>query len=140
MLYFINHNCKTEVFNKFSDIPIELRSKILSSWDFETMSHAESIAEHANLAGKEKYMAIDRGVGVSPQYDIIKMPQIGDLVSKTFNGDYYPCGSITKISPTLRITTSLGEKFSYKNGGWHSVSSRCWCLVVGVIDERNPQF
>jgi|APCry1669189733_1035249.scaffolds.fasta_scaffold112588_2 hypothetical protein len=69
------------------------------------------------------------------------LPQIGDKVSYSFNGDYRPCGVIVKIGKNMkRITTSEGLVFNKKS------DRNCWMiwgyysLVNGHIDRTNMEF
>lgn len=108
-----------------------------SRWDWKTIDAAKEVA----AALGEGYIATDAGPNVSPRYDVIKLPQIGDKVSKEFNGDSYPCGTIKSISPSLKlITTDEGTKFfrlretgCWKNGG-------TWSLTPGHVEKQNPSF
>lgn len=87
------------------------------------------------------FLPIDATDAAWPRYGIIEAPKIGDKVSRSFNGDSYPCGEIIKITPTWQITTSTGQKFRrIKNsGGWREAGRSFW-MVAGHIDERNPHF
>lgn len=112
--------------------------------DWDTMEKAERIASGLNVyaEGGETYMAIDNGACVSPRFDVIVAPKVGDDVSYGFNGDCTPCGQIKSISKgEMRvITTTDGTKF-YRNklsGRW--VNNGTWVLVRGHISERNPHF
>lgn len=113
----------------------------VSGWDFECYEQAILIAiQAATITGKE-YLPIDNGENVSPRYDVIEAPCVGDKVSCGFNGDYYPEGEIVKISKNFKIvTTSTGKKFYRKGltGRW--VHSKMWALVAGHHKEQNPHF
>lgn len=107
--------------------------------NWKTLAAAEAVA----AALGEAYVATDSGAHVSPRYDVITRPQVGDKVSYAFNGDSYPCGTITKMSagPTYRrIETSTGKIFwrRRQSGAW--VNDGTWSLVVGHINKRNPEF
>lgn len=111
----------------------------------------EQAAEVAAALGP-KYQATDAGPCVSPRYDVIDLPQVGQEVSYTFNGDYYPCGKITKISagPALRrieATDDNGRKCVFHRrcrdgkptgGAW--VMNGTWSMVQGHHDRRDPEF
>lgn len=61
----------------------------------------------------DSYVAIDNGPWHYPRYDVIRRPYVGDLVSKSFNGDSYPRGTIVKISDSLRrveTDTGIGQR------------------------------
>ena len=65
--------------------------------------------EAAEKAG-DSYMAVDRGAWISPQFDVVRKPQVGDKVSRAYNGDSYIVGTIVKISKTMKkITCSNGD-------------------------------
>jgi hypothetical protein len=69
------------------------------------------------------------------------LPAINDQVSFAFNGDYYPCGVIAKISKNHKIiTTSDGQKF-YRQGEDNKWKMhKTWSLVKGHIERQNPHF
>lgn len=105
--------------------------------DWRTFDDAKEIAA---LLGPN-YIAIDNGTHVSPRYDVIKLPQVGDKVSYAFNGDYYPCGEIASISKSLRlIATTEGQKFYRRGetGVWKY--NQTWALVAGHVSKLNPEF
>lgn len=111
--------------------------------DCEDIQEATALALAANeLTEPGRYIPIDRGRNVSPRYDVMMAPMVGEEVSKGFNGDYYPCGTIVAISPTMKkITTSDGTVFYRKRENsprWSCDGT--FCLVRGRIDERNPSF
>lgn len=102
----------------------------------------EAAQEVAALLGPG-FIATDAGSHVSPRYDVQQLPKIGDVVSYGFNGDYYPCGTVTKISagPNFRrIQTSDGKVFYRvkQTGCWKNAGT--WSLVSGYHNERNPSF
>lgn len=105
--------------------------------DWKTFDAALEVAE---VLGTE-YLATDAGQWTSPRYDVIKLPQIGDKVSKAFNGDSYPCGEIASISKSLRlITTTEGSKFYRvrETGSWRNHGT--WFLSPGHVSKLNPSF
>jgi hypothetical protein len=111
--------------------------------DFRNMPRAEQVAKAATEFSGELYIASDAGPCVSPRYDVVRAPKIGDAVSYGFNGDYYPDGEIVHITPgSLRIIkTSTGGTY-YKRGdraAWIKKGGT-WSLVSGTHNERNPEF
>jgi len=99
------------------------------------------IAIQAESATGKEYLPVDNGEWVSPRYDVIEAPCVGDKVSCGFNGDYYPEGEIVKISKNFKIiTTSAGKKFYRKGLTGHWVHSKMWALVAGHHEEKNPHF
>lgn len=114
----------------------------INNWDVGTFDEAVRIAEEASKVMGKKYLPIDRTASVSPRFGIVEAPRVGDPVSYGFNGDYYPCGHITKISDSYyRIQTSTGDVFYHRGhtGSWVKKGGT-WSLVSGHINERNPSF
>jgi hypothetical protein len=109
--------------------------------EFPTFDHATAIAASATKYAGKLYLATDAGAHTSPRYDVIEAPQVGDDVSKGFNGDRYPEGTITKISASYkRIETSTGVVFHRRRqtGAW--VEAGTWTLVRGHHYTQNPSF
>jgi hypothetical protein len=87
--------------------------------------------------------------------------KIGDPVSYGFNGDWYPDGTVARITKKF-LTTTNGHKYSlttYKDRelikneegrcidavdvireGFRSVNGGTWALCHGHIREWNPEF
>ena len=109
--------------------------------DFKTFEQAEEVAEAASRFEGVDYIATDAGAYCSPRYDVIKAPQRLAPVSYCFNGDYYPDGTVTKVSKTFQITTSTGKVYRRKGltSGWCQ-SGGTWGLVAGHHYEQNPHF
>lgn len=115
--------------------------------DWPTMERAEQVAKELNEAAVQTvacpYIAIDSGPNVSPRYDVIERPQVGDEVSYGFNGDSYPDGKIIKVSgPNFRIiTTDTGSVYYRRKltGGWIKKGGT-WSLTRGHRYEQNPSF
>ena len=109
-------------------------------WDWKAFDQAKVIAEKLTTATGKHYIATDAGAHVSPRFDVAEVPQVGDAVSMSFNGDSYPVGNIVKISKTLkRITTSTGKVFTRKRetGCW---SDGTFSMIACHISEKNPHF
>ncbi len=113
----------------------------ISRHDIGTLQIANVIATALTEKLGKTFLGIDQGQGHYPRFDVIEAPVIGDAVSRAFNGDYYPAGIITKITPTWQITTSTGVKFRRKRetDSWKQVGGS-FSMVSGHIDERNPSF
>lgn len=101
---------------------------------FKTREEAQ---EHCNDG-----QIVIKSAGYLNPWTVMDIPKVGDEVSMTFNGDCYPCGTIARISPTLKvITTTDGKKF-YRKGD----DSGCWkysgtfSLTPGHISRLNPEF
>lgn len=111
----------------------------LNRTDIKSFAYANTLATLLTEQLGRTFLAADAGPNVSPQYDVIEAPRVGDKVSRSFNGDSYPCGEIVKITPTWQITTSTGKKFRRKGltAGWREVGRGFW-MIGGHVDERNP--
>lgn len=136
MLYFkLEDGVVTSVHEEYTP------ENTVSRWDFECFEQAVLIAIQAETATGNTYLPIDNGECVSPRYDVVEAPKVGDKVSCGFNGDYYPEGEVVKISDSYKvITTSTGKKFYRKGltGRWRF--GRIWVLVAGHHDRKNPSF
>ena len=109
--------------------------------DWSCLEQAEIVAKKLTKHYLFKsFMATDEGTGCSPRYDVIEAPRVGDEVSKSFNGDYYPCGNIVAISQTKKkITTSTGESF-YRRKDTGKWLSGPFALIKGVESRLSPEF
>lgn len=112
-----------------------------SRWDWESHEEVLKLAEELTKLTGKLYIGTDATASTSPRFDVREAPIVGDKVSRSFNGDTYPCGEIVKITPTWQITTSDGTKFRrYKEtGGWRQAGRSFW-MVGGHLEERNPHF
>lgn len=109
--------------------------------DWLSYDAACELAARVSFAMGELYIGIDNGENIYPRYDIIKAPVVGDDVSYTFNGDYYPDGKIVSISESLRVVvTDSGKKYYRRKltGRW--VMNKTWTLVQGHHNDKNPSF
>lgn len=113
----------------------------MSARDLADFSDAKTLAAYLTAMTGKPWIGVDEGGGCWPRFRVLEAPQIGDFVSKSFNGDSYPIGTITKISPTWQITTDSGVKFRRyrETGGWKQTGGTWW-MVKGHHDERNPHF
>ena len=117
--------------------------------DWKTMAAAEEVA----AALGHEYIATDAGPYVSPRYDVIRLPFLGDPVSYSFNGDSYPCGHVERISSAEGGYRRLAavERNADGNvirrhifwrrgrtGSW--VKDGTWSLTAGHVSTRNPEF
>jgi hypothetical protein len=109
--------------------------------DWKTYQRVEDIAKRLTEATGKLYLPTDAGAYVSPRYDVIEAPQVGDEVSYAFNGDYYPCGTIASISSSYRkIVTSEGDTFWRRRHSGTWLKDRTWALIPGHINKQNPEF
>lgn len=132
-----------KIAGKYDDM-INTGSGWISRGDIGSFAYAFTLA--LLLTDKYKseqrtFLACDRGSYTPPRYDVIEAPKLGDEVSASSNGDTYPEGTITRITPKWQVTTSTGVKFRRvkETAGWHKVNGNSW-MCSGHIDERNPSF
>lgn len=108
------------------------------------MMFAQQIADSASALLGRACIATDAGDCVSPRYDVIEAPMVGDEVSMGFNGDYYPVGKIVAIQKNYRRIRVEGPRgpliFSRRkeSGSW--ANRGMWSLVPGVRNEWNQEF
>ena len=107
--------------------------------DWPAFERAEEIAAQLTQLTGKKYIATDAGGSCYPRYDVMEAWTVGEEVSYAFNGDSYPCGIITKITPSGMVVTSDGKKFRRK-GSTGSWKNGTWSLVAGHEHKWNPSF
>lgn len=114
---------------------------VKSRHDFTSYEEVLELAEQISKLTGEVWLGTDATESTYPRYDVQRAPKIGDKVSKTFNGDSYPEGEIVKITPTWRITTSTGKKFSRRKntGSWKPIGGY-GSMISGHHNDRNPHF
>lgn len=116
-----------------------------SGWGVRNWPHAVELAALMTERARSLWLPVDYGTSRSPRYSIIPAPVVGSPVSYGFNGDYYPCGTIVKVSDATkgakRVETSDGSVFYRRklSASWIKAGGT-WCMVVGHRDERNPSF
>jgi hypothetical protein len=112
-----------------------------SRWDWKDFETVSRLSKYITAMTGKIYLPTDATESTAPRYDIIEAPAVGDPVSYGFNGDYYPCGYITKITKGWRVTTSEGKVFNRRPNGrsWRMVGGT-WGMVAGHISEQNPHF
>lgn len=124
------------------EFPGVVYDKSKSSPDFKSFEEVQDIAAKISEITGQQWLAYDDGEWTSHRFGIMEPPKVGDEVSYAFNGDYYPCGTIAKITKGWRITTSEGKVFNRR----HKIGSRwlmvggTWSLVHGHISRMNPEF
>jgi hypothetical protein len=119
------------------------REGIISRHDIADLDRAKAIAASATKLTGELYVGVDSGKNVSPRFDVIRAPQLGDDVSYGFNGDYYPDGKVihvTEGSHKVVKTDKGGTYYRYKDSGRWTREGGTWSLVRGTRNERNPHF
>jgi len=126
---------------KLKEFPGIEYDQVRQSRDFKTFEEVEELAKWATEKTGAIWLAYDDGASTYPRFGIFQPPKVGDEVSYAFNGDYYPCGKITKITKGWRITTSEGKVFNRKKQRpqWLMVGGT-WSLVQGHIERQNPEL
>lgn len=144
MIYIvIDDNGKATGYRQPDDPQLfEEGTKLVSHWNYTSFEQVTKLAQELTVAiAGELFLPTDAGEHVSPRYDVIKAPKVGDKVSYAFNGDCYVCGKIIGISPSYRlITTDSGKTFYRKRltGTW--LYNKTWALVNGHHYTQNPEF
>lgn len=126
---------------RIAEVTAEHSPKAECRWDWNTFEAAEAVAKEATELTGRLHIATDATASVSPRFDVIEAPTVGAEVSYSFNGDYYPCGKIARISASLRvIKTDAGKTFFRRKmtGAW--VMDGMWSMVAGHINRRNMEF
>lgn len=109
--------------------------------DWKTFDEVLKLSKYLTAMTGDPYLPVDNSASVSPRYDVVKAPKVGDKVSYGFNGDYTPDGEVVKISKTYQVTTSTGRVYRRRgNSGSWLQSGGTWGLTQGHIFERNPSF
>ena len=112
--------------------------------DWKSLEAAQEVATALTAKYDALYIATDAGGHVSPRYDVIEAPKVGDAVSYEFNGDSYPCGHITAISDSLRrivATEGTTQRVFWRRkqtGAW--INGGTWSLRPGHTYKQNPSF
>lgn len=125
----------------YTGLPLKNATGWMSSRDFFSFEDAQTMSSYLTAMTGTMWLAADEGRGVYPRFRIVEAPKVGDKVSKSFNGDSYPCGEITRITPTWIVTTSDGSKFRRfkESGGWREQGRGFW-MIGGHVYEQNPHF
>ena len=108
---------------------------------YETEVEANEAAAKLTEESNELHIVTHEPSYVCNKWAVHRVPQVGDFVSYSFNGDSYPDSEIVSVSKTLKvITTKSGKKYyRYKNhASWRNNGT--WWLVKGFHEERNPSF
>lgn len=112
-----------------------------SRWDWTSYEVVHGLAMRLTALTGINFVGTDAGPHVSPRYDVVRAPHVGDKVSYSFNGDTYPDGQIVKVTKGLTAVTSSGKRYRrYKQTGSWIMEGGTWSLVQGHISERNPHF
>lgn len=142
-MYYFNSDASGKLVS-VTDEPAHNDHRSICRWNMKTFADAEHTAERANtLKDGHEYVAADYGSNVSPRYDVVRVPKVGDLVSYSFNGDTYPCGKIVSVGKGAKriVKTDTGATFYRRKltGSWIKEGGT-WSLVLGHIREQNPHF
>lgn len=141
MIYVLfNGNEVVGVTSKRPFTPVEgiVFNHVETSDDWTSFDQVTKIAEKLTTLTGKTYLPTDYGYGRYP-FGLVEVPMIGDYVSYTFNGDYYPCGKVEKISKTYQITVSDGKIFR-RDGDSSRWLNHGWSLVKGHRSDLNPSF
>ena len=124
---------------KFKGVP-EGTKNVQSRWDWKSYEEVCRLALFLTTITGSTFVGTDSGPNVSPRYDIVEVPKVGDPVSYAFNGDYYPDGHVVKVTKGLMVRTSTGKEYRRrKNTGSWVQRGGTWKLVAGHHTEKNPE-
>lgn len=108
---------------------------------FDTIGEAIDRQNELNDLEPGQWFWYDAGYCVG-KYKVAKLPQVGEEVSMYFNGDAYPCGTITSVSKSgLIVKTSEGRTFRRQ-----AKHPACWlhektfAMIPGRVSKQNPSF
>lgn len=107
--------------------------------DWTSFETVQTIASYLTAMTGKSYVPCDRGPSVSPRFDVVLVPCVGDKISFAINGDYYPDGVITRVTKSLRVISDSGRTYRRValTAGWVQTGGYC-SLVRGHRDEQNP--
>lgn len=126
---------------KLTTVSTDYSADAINRNDILSIAHAEKIAADATSLTGNLHIGVDRGNSMWPRFDVIEAPRVGSEVSKAFNGDYYPAGTIVQVSKSLRrVLTSNGTVFYRRGQSGTWLNGGTWAMVPGTINERNPSF
>lgn len=111
-----------------------------SRHDWTSKEQVDNLALDLTERFDKVFIGVDNGGSISPRFDIIEAPKVGDMVSMGFNGDCYPVGVITAISASMKVITA-GDKRFYRrkeSGVWKF--SKTWSMIKGEHNDRNPHI
>lgn len=113
----------------------------ISSRDYNSFADAAYFARLITELTNKTYIAVDNGEYRFNRYEIIRMYQVGEEVSYTFNGDTYPDDIILEISKDLSTIKTANNVYKRvkETRGWKQKKSPFW-LFSGHLFEQNPSF
>ena len=108
-------------------------------WNNSSLQFVTTLAEHATKQFGRLYVPTYNSS--LSELGIIAVPAVGDKVSYAFNGDYYPCGTVVRVTAKLTVVTSTGHRFRrVQNTGCWKMEGGTWNLVQGHVDRRSKEF
>lgn len=118
-------------------------------WDYgfkTSLEYVQGLAADLTKLTGTVYVGTDAGEHVSPRFGVVVVPKVGDEVSRSFNGDSYPCGKIIRVSDSLRRVVArdeAGREFVFnrrkETGAWVQTGGT-GSLIPGHVSELNPHF
>lgn len=118
-------------------------------WDYgykTSLEHVQGLAADLTALTGTRYVGTDAGDHVSPRFGFVAVPVVGDEVSRSFNGDSYPCGKVVRVSDSLRRVVTrddAGREFVFnrrkETGSWVQTGGT-WSLIPGHVSKWNPEF
>jgi hypothetical protein len=109
----------------------------MTEWDLTSMTDAAVEADRQAEKHGGRWEPVDRGPRTSPRYGTVRVPEVGEPVSRTLNGDCYPDGTVVRVTKTQIVTDTghvyrrKGQTASWKDGPWY--------LTEGHERRWNPE-
>lgn len=116
------------------EFPGVVYDKVKCSPDYESFEEVQDIAVKISEITGQQWIAYDDGEWTSHRFGIMEPPKVGDEVSYGFNGDYYPCGTIAKItkagvSRLAKAKSSTVVIKSVRAGLWLAAPGRSYTVT-----------
>lgn len=122
----------------------------VGDWDLISWEEAVFMARVRSRVTTRLHLPVDRGPGVAPRFGTVEAPRVGDFVSKGFNGDYYPVGTIRRVSDPVggcyRVEVERDDGsgvavfYRRKQTSTWVMQGGTWMMVMGHYDRRNPEL
>lgn len=135
MLY-VTRNAEGQI----TSVSTESSREAESRWDWKDFATVEAVAAEASLVTGKVFLPVDSGNGVSPRFDIVEAPKVGDFVSYGIGSDRYPDGEIISISASYKTVKTAANTYRRRKNtaSWRNGSS-C-SMIPGFQDYRDPSF
>lgn len=109
--------------------------------NYKSFAEVQELAIWATEYTGKTYLACNDG----SYFEVIEAPQVGDEVSRGFNGDYYYVGKIVRITPNWMVVAEDEDgrqtKFNRRknSASWKPIGGY-GSMVGGRVERLNPEF